>query len=54
MDFILPPTIPASGIPWDKVLPPLIPRLNGTFGPYSFMPELFIPETDHTGSAQVN
>ncbi|KAM4600965.1 heat shock protein beta-6 [Polymixia lowei] len=54
MDFILPHTLPASGIPWEKVLPPLIPRLNGTFGQYSWTPELLIPETDQTSSAQVN
>ncbi|XP_071398916.1 heat shock protein beta-6 isoform X2 [Centroberyx affinis] len=54
MDFILPPTLPASGIPWEKVLPPLIPQLNGTYGQYNWSPKLLISETDHTGSAKVN
>lgn len=53
MDFILPPTLPADGIPWDKVLPPLIPRLNGTYGQYNWSPKLLIPETDNTSSAEV-
>nr|XP_046255386.1 heat shock protein beta-6 isoform X1 [Scatophagus argus] len=54
MDFILPPTLPAGGIPWEKVLPPLIPRLNGTYGQYKWSPKLLIPETDNTSSAEVN
>uniref|UniRef100_UPI003AAF946A heat shock protein beta-6 n=1 Tax=Centroberyx gerrardi TaxID=166262 RepID=UPI003AAF946A len=54
MDFILPLTLPASGIPWEKVLPPLIPQLNGTYGQYNWTPKLLISETDHTGSAKVN
>lgn len=54
MDFDLPPTFPASGIAWERVLPPLLPALNGTFGLYSFTPsELLTPVTEHTGSAQV-
>jgi len=54
MDFDLPPSLPVSGIPWDRVLPPLIPRLNGTIGPYSWTPtELLIPVSEHTGAAQV-
>lgn len=52
MDFILPPTLPAGGIPWEKVLPPLIPRLNGTYGQYNWSPKLLIPETDNS-SAEV-
>uniref|UniRef100_A0A669DQX9 Heat shock protein, alpha-crystallin-related, b6 n=1 Tax=Oreochromis niloticus TaxID=8128 RepID=A0A669DQX9_ORENI len=53
MDFILPPTTPAGGIPWEKVLPPLIPRLNGTYGQYNWSPKLIIPETDNSSSAEV-
>ncbi|XP_055359412.1 heat shock protein beta-6 isoform X2 [Betta splendens] len=53
MDFILPPTLPADGIPWEKVLPPLIPRLNGTYGQYNWSPKLIIPETDNSSSAEV-
>ncbi|XP_035615976.1 alpha-crystallin B chain-like [Oncorhynchus keta] len=54
MDFDLPPTFPASGIAWERVLPPLLPGLNGTFGLYSFTPsELLTPVTEQTGSAQV-
>ncbi|KAJ8378933.1 hypothetical protein AAFF_G00232980 [Aldrovandia affinis] len=52
MDFDLP--LPSSGIPWETVLPPLLPRLSGTLGPYTWAPsELLIPSTEHTGSAQV-
>ncbi|XP_038568481.1 heat shock protein beta-6 isoform X2 [Micropterus salmoides] len=54
MDFILPPTLPAGGIPWEKVLPPLLPRLNGTYGQYKWSPKLLIPETDNGSSAEVN
>uniref|UniRef100_UPI0037E83D7F heat shock protein beta-6 n=1 Tax=Semicossyphus pulcher TaxID=241346 RepID=UPI0037E83D7F len=54
MDFILPPTLPAGGIQWEKVLPPLIPRLNGTYGEYNWSPKLLIPETDNNSSAEVN
>ncbi|XP_041798063.1 heat shock protein beta-6 [Chelmon rostratus] len=54
MDFILPPTLPDGGIPWEKVLPPLIPRLNGTYGQYKWSPKLLIPETDNASSAEVN
>ncbi|XP_070822722.1 heat shock protein beta-6 isoform X2 [Chaetodon trifascialis] len=54
MDFILPPTLPDGGIPWEKVLPPLIPRLNGTYGQYKWSPKLLIPEADHVSSAEVN
>ncbi|XP_067220396.1 heat shock protein beta-6 [Chanodichthys erythropterus] len=54
MDFDLPPSLPVSGIPWDRVLPPLFPRLNGTIGPYSWTPtEFLIPVSEHTGAAQV-
>lgn len=54
MDFILPPSLPAGGIPWEKVLPPLIPRLNGAYGQYNWPLKLLIPETDHTSSAEVS
>uniref|UniRef100_A0A3Q4C0N0 SHSP domain-containing protein n=1 Tax=Mola mola TaxID=94237 RepID=A0A3Q4C0N0_MOLML len=50
MDFFLPPSLPAGGIPWEKVLPPLIPRLNGTYGQYQWSPKLLMPETDSTSS----
>lgn len=53
MDFILPPTLPAGGIPWEKVLPPLIPRLNGTYGQYKWSPKLLIPESENASSAEV-
>ncbi|XP_067095018.1 heat shock protein beta-6 isoform X1 [Osmerus mordax] len=49
MDFYLPPTFPASGIPWERVIPPLIPR---TFGTYPS--ELLLPAAEKTGTAQVN
>uniref|UniRef100_A0A8C7VZD8 Uncharacterized protein n=1 Tax=Oncorhynchus mykiss TaxID=8022 RepID=A0A8C7VZD8_ONCMY len=53
MDFDLPPSFPASGIAWERVLPPLLPGQNGTFGLYSFTPsELLTPVTEHTGPAQ--
>ncbi|XP_010787970.1 heat shock protein beta-6 [Notothenia coriiceps] len=54
MDFILPPSLPDGGIPWEKVLPPLIPRLNGIYGNYQWSPKLLIPESDKTSSAEVN
>ncbi|XP_060906795.1 heat shock protein beta-6 [Labrus mixtus] len=54
MDFILPPTLPAGDIQWEKILQPLIPRLNGTYGQYNWSPKLLIPETDNTSSAEVN
>lgn len=54
MDFYLPASLPASGIAWERVSPPLSPRLNDTFGPFSWASSL-IPETgEHTGFAQVN
>ncbi|CAK6960448.1 heat shock protein beta-6 [Scomber scombrus] len=52
MDFILPPSLPVGGIPWEKVLPPLIPRLNGSYGQYNWSPKLLVPETDNTSSAE--
>lgn len=52
MDFILPPS-PAGGIQWEKVLPPLIPRLNGTYGQHKWSPNLLLPETDNSNSAGV-
>ncbi|XP_034030971.1 heat shock protein beta-6 [Thalassophryne amazonica] len=54
MDFILPHTLPASGIEWEKVLPPLIPQLNRTYGHDDWSPKLLGSETDHTSSAEVN
>ncbi|XP_077432968.1 heat shock protein beta-6 [Vanacampus margaritifer] len=51
MDFILPSTLPVGGIQWEKVLPPLFPRLHGTYGQYSWTPQLIIPEIDTTTSA---
>ena len=53
MDFDLPPTLPAGGIAWEKVLPPLIPRLNGTYGQYKWSPKLLMPETDSNSSTEV-
>jgi len=53
MDFIPPATLPVGGIPWAKVLPPLIPRLKGTHGDYNWTPKLIIPDTDNAGSAEV-
>ncbi|XP_067366155.1 heat shock protein beta-6 [Channa argus] len=53
MDFILPPTLPAGDISWERVLSPLIPRLNGTYGQYKWSPKLLIPETENTSSAEV-
>ncbi|XP_068180752.1 heat shock protein beta-6 [Antennarius striatus] len=54
MDFILPHTLPAGGIPWEKVLPPLIPRLNEIYGQYQWSPKLLISETDNSSSAEVD
>lgn len=54
MDFILPSTLPSDGIQWDKILPPLIPRLNGTYGQFDWSQKLFTPETDNTSSTEVN
>ncbi|CAM9280317.1 unnamed protein product [Lampetra planeri] len=53
MDFYLPTTLPVGGIPWEKVIPPLIPRLNGTCGLYNWTPNLLIPEADNTSSTEV-
>lgn len=52
MDFILPPT-PVGGIQWEKVLPPLIPRLNGTHGQYKWSPNFLLPEPENSHSAGV-
>ncbi|XP_029958035.1 heat shock protein beta-6 [Salarias fasciatus] len=54
MDFILPSLEPAGGIPWEKVLPPLIPRLNGTYGKYSWSPTLLIPDSENSSSTEVH
>lgn len=54
MDFILPHTTPVDSIQWEKVLPPLIPRLNGTYGHYNWYPKLLIAETENVSSAEVN
>ncbi|KAM3613657.1 uncharacterized protein V6R79_003028 [Siganus canaliculatus] len=53
MDFIMPPTLPAGGIPWEKVLPPLIPRLNGTYGKCQWSP-ILLSDTDNNTSAEVH
>ncbi|XP_026880302.1 heat shock protein beta-6 [Electrophorus electricus] len=54
MDFDLLPNLPVCGIPWDRVLRPLLPRLSGTVGPYSWTPsDLLIPVSEHAGAAQV-
>ncbi|XP_010883335.1 heat shock protein beta-6 [Esox lucius] len=45
MDFNLPSTCPVRGIQWERVLPPLLQRLKGTFTPS----ELLIPVTEHSG-----
>lgn len=54
MDFILLPPLPAGGIQWEKVLPALIPHLNGTYGQYKWSPTLTIPATENISSAEVN
>ncbi|CAL8248728.1 unnamed protein product [Lota lota] len=53
MDFVLPATLPATGISWEKFLPPLIPRLNGIYGRTSEL-GLRLPETQSPSSTQVN
>ncbi|CAL8286723.1 unnamed protein product [Merluccius merluccius] len=52
MDFVLPATLPATGISWEKFLPPLLPQLNGTYGPTSEMG--LLPEAQQPSSAQVH
>ncbi|XP_019741933.1 heat shock protein beta-6 [Hippocampus comes] len=52
MDFIQPSTLPVGGIQWEKVLPTLFPRLHGTYGQYSWTPQLLIPEIDSTTAAE--
>lgn len=47
MDFYLPPTLPTSGIQWERIIPPLIPRAFGTYPS-----ELFLPAAENTGTAQ--
>ncbi|XP_028326004.1 heat shock protein beta-6 [Gouania willdenowi] len=54
MDFILPTSMPAGGIPWEKVLPTLIPRLNETYGQYNWSPTLLLPETENNSIFEVN
>ncbi|KAJ3597706.1 hypothetical protein NHX12_001223 [Muraenolepis orangiensis] len=53
MDFVLPATLPATGISWEKFLPPLIPRLNGIYGQTSEL-GLLIPDNQQTSCTQVN
>ncbi|XP_051963540.1 alpha-crystallin A chain-like [Xyrauchen texanus] len=53
MDFDLPPSLPVSGIQWERVLPPLIPRVSGTVGPSWTPTELLIPVSEQNGAAQV-
>ncbi|XP_061919178.1 heat shock protein beta-6 [Entelurus aequoreus] len=52
MDFILPHTLPVGDIQWEKILPPLFPRLNGTHGQYNWTPKLLIPENDSSSAAE--
>ncbi|XP_028836145.1 heat shock protein beta-6 [Denticeps clupeoides] len=48
MDFDLPPTLAAGGIPWESVL------LTGTLGPHEWTPPKFlIPGSEQGGPAQV-
>ncbi|KAM9309350.1 heat shock protein beta-6 [Pholidichthys leucotaenia] len=54
MDFVFPSSMGNGDIQWEKVLPPLIPRLSGTYGQYNWSPTLLIPETDNSSSAEVN
>ncbi|XP_061094906.1 heat shock protein beta-6 isoform X1 [Conger conger] len=55
MDFDLPPSLPLSGIPWERVLSPLIPQLSGTLGPYTWVPSEFqMPATELTGSSRAS
>uniref|UniRef100_A0A8C1ZCS1 Heat shock protein, alpha-crystallin-related, b6 n=1 Tax=Cyprinus carpio TaxID=7962 RepID=A0A8C1ZCS1_CYPCA len=55
MDFDLPPPLPVSSIPWERVLPPLFPRRNGTvWTPIELVfqyPHATVSE--HTRAAQV-
>jgi len=54
MDFILPASLPACGIPWEKVLPPLLPRLNRMYGDQCGWNQFVTPDTYcSTSSAQV-
>ncbi|CAL8261186.1 unnamed protein product [Boreogadus saida] len=55
MDFVLPATLPATGISWEKFLPPLIPQLNGIYGQASEL-GLRLPEARQSpcSSTQVN
>ncbi|KAM9468983.1 heat shock protein beta-6 isoform 1-T2 [Clarias gariepinus] len=54
MAFDLHPSAPLSGIIWEKVLPPMLPRLGDTLGSCAWTPsELLIPVKEHTGAAQV-
>ncbi|XP_013864139.1 heat shock protein beta-6 isoform X2 [Austrofundulus limnaeus] len=55
MEFIVPPTVLTTDIPWEKVLPPLVPRLNGTYGYYNWSPSLLMPESNNgSTSAEVS
>ncbi|XP_037532309.1 heat shock protein beta-6 [Nematolebias whitei] len=54
MDFLMPPTVLSASIPWEKVLPPLVPRLNGTYGYYNWSPSLLMPESNDGSSAEVS
>lgn len=54
MDFDMHPNVSMNGINWERVLPPLFPRVNGTVGKYAWTPvELLLPESEHKGAAQV-
>ncbi|XP_004077850.1 heat shock protein beta-6 [Oryzias latipes] len=54
MDFILTPNVTVGGIPWEKLLPPLIPRVNGTYGHCGWTPALIIPENNNVSSDEVH
>ncbi|XP_061675437.1 heat shock protein beta-6 [Syngnathoides biaculeatus] len=53
MDFIL-PSLPVGSIQWEKVLPPLFPRLHGIYGRRNCAPNLLIPENDGAGVAEAS
>ncbi|CAL1611398.1 unnamed protein product [Knipowitschia caucasica] len=54
MDFILPHATTVQDIQWEKVLPPLIPRLNGIYGQYNWSPKLLMAETENGSCTEVN
>ncbi|XP_062872614.1 heat shock protein beta-6 [Trichomycterus rosablanca] len=53
MDFDMHPTVFMNGVNWERILPPLFPRVNGTEGKYAWTPaELLLPESEHKGATQ--